>query len=166
METIEQKKRPTGITILLALSFINACWNILRSIVMYLTTPMIGTMLDNGQFEEMMKPFSAMGEEFTNAMTDSMTAMAQINPNYYLILLVLFIASLIGVIKMFKDDKRGFHIYSIAQICMLIDNSIFVYPLQKPSPFTSDLILTALFILMYYLYFKRILTPNTTEDPT
>ena len=87
------KKRPTGMTILLVLSFINACWNILRSIVLYFTTPRMAEMMGNGQFDEMMEPFSAFGEEFTNAMTDSMSAMSQINPNYYLILLVLFIGS-------------------------------------------------------------------------
>jgi hypothetical protein len=155
METTEQKTRPTGMTILLVLSFINACWNIFRSIVLYFYTPKMVEMYENGQLEEMMEPFSAMGEEFTNAMNDTMHIFTQINPNYYLILLVLFIASLIGVIKMFKGDKRGFHIYSIAQICMLIDNSVFVYPLQKPSPFVSDLLLTIIFILLYYLYFKR-----------
>ena len=166
METIEQKKRPTGITILLVLSFINACWNILRSVILYFTTPRMAEMYENGQFEEAMQPFSAMGEDFTKAMEDAMHVFTQINPNYYLILLVLFIASLIGVIQMFKGNKRGFHIYSIAQICILIDHSVFVYPLQKPSPFTSDLLLTALFILMYYLYFKRMGSPNPTEDPT
>ena len=155
METTEQKQRPTGMTILLVLSFINACWNILRSIVMYFTTPRITEMLDNGQFEEMMQPFSAMGEEFTKAMTDNMTTLSQINTNYYLILLVLFIASLVGVLRMFKGDKRGFHIYAIAQILMLINASVFVYPLQKPSPFVSDLLFTIIFILLYYLYFKR-----------
>ena len=157
METTTQQpqKRPTGMTILLVLSFINACWNILRSIVMYFTTPQMAEMLDNGQFEEMMQPFSAMGEEFTKAMTDGMTTLSQINTNYYLILLVLFIASLVGVVRMFKSDKRGLHIYAIAQILMLIVASIFVYPLQKPSPFVSDLLLTAIFILLYYLYFKR-----------
>lgn len=157
METNVQQpqNRPTGMTILLVLSFINACWNIMKSIVMYFTTPQMATMLDNGEFEEMMEPFSAMGEDFLQAMTNSVTVLTQINPNYYLILLVLFIASLIDVLKMFKGDKRGFHIYSIAQILMLIDASVFVYPLQKPSPFTSDLLLTAIFILLYYLYFKR-----------
>ena len=154
METTEQK-RPTGMTILLVLSFINACWNILRSIIMYFTTPIMSKMLEDGQFEEMTQSFSAFGEDFTKAMTDSMNILTQISPNYYLILLVLFIASLVGVIKMFKSDKRGFHIYSIAQILMLIDASVFVYPLQKPSPFISDLLLTAIFILLYYLYFKR-----------
>lgn len=148
-------------TILLVLSFINACWNILRSIIMYFTTPLMSEMLNNGQFEEMMEPFSSMGEEFTKAMNDSMTVFTQINTNYYLILLVLFIASLVGVIKMFRGDKRGLHIYAIAQILMLIDASVFVYPLQKPSPFFSDLLLTVIFILIYYLYFKRM---NLTQD--
>ena len=123
-------------------------------------------MYENGELDKMMEPFSAMGEEFTKAMNDSMHIFTQINPNYYLILLVLFIASMIGVLKMFKGDKRGFHIYSIAQICMLIDHSVFVYPLQKPSPFTSDLIITILFILLYYLYFKRMQMVDTTQDPT
>jgi hypothetical protein len=118
-------------------------------------------MLNNGQFEEMMEPFSSMGEEFTKAMNDSMTVLTQINTNYYLILLVLFIASLVGVIKMFRGDKRGLHIYAIAQILMLIDASVFVYPLQKPSPFFSDLLLTVIFILIYYLYFKRM---NLKQD--
>ena len=166
METTEQKTRPTGMTILLILSFINACWNILRSVILYFTTPRMAEMYENGELEKMMEPFSAMGEEFTKAMNDAMHIFTQINPNYYLILLVLFIASLIGVLKMFKGDKRGFHIYSIAQICMLIAHSVFVYPLQKPSPFTSDLMITILFILLYYLYFKRMQMVDTTQDPT
>ena len=153
-------------TILLVLSFINACWNILRSIVMYFTTPRMAEMFETGQLDEMIQPFSAMGEDFTKAMNDTMQILIQINPNYYLILLALFIASLIGVVMMFKGNKRGFHLYSIAQICMLIDHSAFVYPLQKPSPFTSDLLLTALFILLYYLYFKRMEMTNPTQNPT
>ncbi len=151
-------------TILLVLSFINACWNILRSLIMYFTTPKMAEMYENGQFEEMMQPFSTMGEEFTKSLNETMHILTQISPSYYLILLVLFIASLVGVIRMFKGDKRGFHIYSIAQICMLIDHSVFVYPLQKPSPFTSDLLLTALFILMYYLYFKRMEMPQNPQN--
>lgn len=166
METVEQKKRPTGMTILLVLSFINACWNIFRSFVMYFITPRMAEMFETGQFDEMIQPFSAMGEDFTKAMNDTIQILIQINPNYYLILLVLFIASLIGVVMMFKGNKRGFHIYSIAQICMLINHSAFVYPLQKPSPFTSDLLLTALFIMLYYLYFKRMEMPNPTQNPT
>ena len=123
-------------------------------------------MFNNGQFDEMLQPFSAMGGDFAKAMKEAMQVFAQIDSKFYIILIVLFIASLIGVIMMFKGDKRGFHIYSIAQICMLIDHSMFVYPLQKPSPFTSDLIITVLFILLYYLYFKRMQMVDTTQDPT
>ena len=165
METTEQNKRPVGITILLVLSFINACWNILSSVVSYFFIPRLATMLENGQFEEMLAPFSSMNEEMIQTMTDSATMLSQINPNYYLILLVLFIASLVGVIKMFKGDKRGLHIYSISQICMLIDASAFVYPLQKPSPFVSDLLLTAIFILLYYMYFKRMEMNQQPQNP-
>lgn len=160
METSEQKKRPTGMTILLVLSFINACWNIFRSVVMYVTTPRLAEMLDSGVFEEMMQPFSTMGEDFTKSMNDTINVLTQINPNYYLILLALFVVSLMGVRRMFKNDKRGFHLYSISQICMLIAHSVYVYPLQKPSPFTSDLLLTAVFIFLYYLYFKRMELAN------
>ena len=39
MENPEQKKRPTSITILLVLSFLNACWNIFSSIVSYFFIP-------------------------------------------------------------------------------------------------------------------------------
>jgi hypothetical protein len=156
METTEQQKRPTGMTILLVLSFLNACWNILSSLVSYFFIPKLSTMLENGKFEEMMAPFSRMNEEMTKMMTDGATTLSQINPNYYLILLALFVASMVGVIKMFKGDKKGLHIYAIAQICMLIAHSVFVYPLQNPSPFVSDLLLTVIFILLYYMYFKRL----------
>ena len=156
METTEQKIRPTGMTIFLVLSFVNACWNILRSFIMYVSTPMMAKMMENGNFEDAMEPFVAtFGEEMRQAMMESMNLLTSINPNYYLILIVLFIGSLIGVLKMFKWDKRGFHIYAISQILMLIDASVYVYPLQHPSPFTYDLLITLMFILMYYLYFKR-----------
>ena len=143
-------------TIFLVLSFVNACWNILRSFIMYVSTPMMAKMMENGNFEDAMEPFVAtFGEEMRQAMMESMNLLTSINPNYYLILIVLFIGSLIGVLKMFKWDKRGFHIYAISQILMLIDASVYVYPLQHPSPFTYDLLITLMFILMYYLYFKR-----------
>jgi hypothetical protein len=162
METTQQpQKRPTGMTILLVLSFINACWNILRSIIMYFTTPMIAKMVENGEFEDAMEPFVAtFGEEMRQSMMESMTLLSSIDPKYYLILLALFIGSLVGVIRMFKGDKRGFHIYAISQILMLINASVFVYPLQKPSPFTYDLLLTLMFIVVYYLFFKRMEMPN------
>jgi len=161
----QPKKRPTGMTILLVLSFINACWNILSSLVMRIMTPKMAEMVQNGQIEELMAPYSAlMSEEQQQLAMDGMKMMAQIEPKYWLFLLILFIASLVGVIRMFKGDKRGLHIYAISQILMLINASMYLYPKQPQSGFVSELLLTLIFILLYYLYFKRMEMPNDTPQ--
>ena len=150
-------KRPSGMTFFLVLSLINACFQIISSFVCYFTLPTVKTMIDSGEFEETMAPFfKGMDSEMVSQMIDTMSITASTNPNYYLILFVLFIGSLFGVLYMFKLNKRGFHTYSISQICMLINASVFIYPRQEVSAFTSDLLLTVLFILLYYLYFKRL----------
>ena len=68
-------------TILLVLSFINACWNIVSSLVSYFFIPSMAAMLENGQLEEMMAPFSEMNEEMTKMMTEGMNMLSQINLN-------------------------------------------------------------------------------------
>ena len=159
------QKRPTGMTILLVLSFINACWNILTSLVMYVMTPKMAEMVQTGQIEEIMAPYSALiSEEQQQLAMDGMKMMAQIEPKYWLFLLILFIGSLVGVIRMFKGDKRGLHIYAISQILMLINSSVYFYPKQAQSGFVSELLLTMIFILLYYLYFKRMEMSNDTPQ--
>lgn len=164
METTK-KKRPVGMTVLLILSLINACLNILSSMIAVIMKPQMTEMFNNGQFEEMTHSFPFLSGDFAKAANESLHFFIQTDSKFYLILMVLFIASLIGVIRMFRSDKSGFHIYAIAQICMLIDNSMFVYPLQKPSPFISDLTFTGMFILLYYLYFKRMELSEKTQNP-
>lgn len=152
-------------TILLVLSFLNACFSIFSNVVMYFFTPMMSEMIKSGQLEEIMgSVMTSANEETRTEMMNSMTMLSNIKPVFYLIMLVLFIASLIGVIKMFKWDKRGFHIYSITQLLMLIASSVYKYPLMQPSPFMTDLLLTAMFILVYYLYFKRMEMTNRTDS--
>lgn len=157
-------------TILLVLSFINACWNILTSTIMLVTAPKMAEMMQNGEAEEILAPFNAtMGEEMRDAMMTSMNMLAQIDTKYWLFLIFLFLGSLVGVVRMFKSDKIGFHIYSISQILILINASVFLYPQQPQSGFVSDLMMTAIFILLYYLYFKRLelLKDNPqTNDPS
>ena len=170
METTQTKKRPTGMTILLVMSFINACWNILSSLVMFMATPKLAEMAQNGEAENLMAPFTAtMSEEMRESMLAGMNMIAQIDTKYWLFLGILFIGSLMGVIRMFKGDKRGLHIYAISQILILINASFYLYPHQPQSSFVSDLLLTAIFVLLYYLYFKRMEMqnnePQTPELP-
>lgn len=165
--TTHPPKRPTGMTILLVLSFLNAILNIFSNIIMYFGTPLMAEMLKSGQLEETMRPFLVTAnEEMRTAMMDSMTALANIKPVYYLLMLALFVGSLVGVIRMFRSDKRGFHFYAISQLLMLIASSFYKYPLMHPSPFMTDFALTALFLLVYYLYFKRLESHNNTTNPT
>lgn len=154
-------------TILLVMSFINACWNIFSAVIAYVSMPMMAEMMKNGQAEEMLGPFtSTMTEDMREAMISGMTMMTQISPMYWLILALLFIGSLVGVVQMFKRKKTGLHIYSISQILMLINASFHLYPKQPQSGFVSDLLLTLIFILLYYLYFKRMeMTSNPPQIP-
>ena len=154
-------------TILLVMSLLNAIFWIVGSFSLYVTTPAMTRAVESGQIEQFLAPYASMLDE--TQMEDMMTGfrfMAQIDAKYWLFKLFLFIGSLVGVIKMFKVDKRGLHIYAISQILMLINSSIYFYPKQPQSAFVSDLLLTIIFILLYYLYFKRMeMSNDTTQSP-
>lgn len=126
---------------------------------------MLSEWMKNGQFEDAMSSVTpSMSEEMRQSMMDTMNVFANIKPVYYLFILLLFVASLVGVLRMFRWNKAGFHVYAIAQMLILIVSSIYRYPLMHPSPFTSDLLLTAIFILLYYLYFKRMEMVNNQSQ--
>lgn len=167
MNEQNMNKRPVSITILLVLSFINACWNIISSLVMRISIPHVSEMMQNGQIDEMMESFSTMiSEEQRQMMLDGMKMLSQIDSRYWLFMALLFVGSLVGVIRMFKGNKTGLHIYAISQLLLLINASFYLYPKQPQSNFLSELILTVLFILMYYLYFKRMeILENPPQNP-
>lgn len=153
----EPVKRPVGMTILLVLSLINAIYQLFSSLFTYLFGPMMREMLENGQFEDSFRMFMPNADEATfEAMMDNIATQLAVNPNYYLILFVLFLGSLIGVIKMFKLQRLGFHIYSISQFLILIARVAFIHSKQAQGSFFSEFVTTLLFILIYHLYFKRI----------
>ena len=84
METAAQpRKRPVGMTILLVMSFINACWNILTGMVSFLVLPGIASTYESGQMEETMGPFyGAMSDEMKQMMMDGVRIFSQIDPKY------------------------------------------------------------------------------------
>jgi hypothetical protein len=157
MEKDTKPKLPTMMSILLICSFINACLKIFSSIIMYFGTPVMADMLESGQLEDTIRQFMAtISDDEMQAMMDSMGVVASINPVYHLINGALYIASLVGVVKMLKIDKTGLHVYSISQLCMIIASSLYVNKLMPTSPFWSDVMVTALFIVIYHLGFKQI----------
>ena len=152
-------KRPVGMTILLVLSLVNAILQIFSSLGMWITTPVMSEMLANGELEESMAPFLTlmrMDDEATKAFWEVLENRLTINPIYYLFTALLYVGSLIGVIKMFKLQRTGFHIYSISQMLLLIVSVIYVYSTQGSAGFFNEFLMTVMFILIYHLYLKRI----------
>lgn len=156
-EIQEPVRRPVGMTILLVLSLINALFQIFSSIFTYLFMPFMKEMMENGQLEEQLQLFMPnMEEAMRQTVLDNLATQIGVQPIYYLLLAVLFIGSLVGVLKMFKLQRIGFHIYSISQMLILITQVAYIYSKESQSPFFNEFLMTLMFILLYHLYFKRI----------
>lgn len=157
MEGAQPVKRPIGMTILLTLSLINACMQIFSNLFMFVSAPILRKMMESGELEDSVIPMlSSIDESMMENFSQMMELWMGVPSVYFLITGVLFTGSLVGVIKMFKLQRLGFHIYSIAQILILINAVAFVYSHMPQNPFFSEFLTTAMFILIYHLYFKRI----------
>ncbi|MBO7082725.1 MAG: hypothetical protein J6W30_02640 [Bacteroidales bacterium] len=157
MESAQPVKRPIGMTILLVLSLVNACMQIFSNLFMFVTAPILKEMMESGELEDSVIPMlSSVDETMVESFSSMMELWMGIPTVYFLITGVFFIGSLVGVVKMFKLQRLGFHIYSISQILILINAVAFVYSHTPQNPFFSEFLTTAMFILIYHLYFKRI----------
>lgn len=162
-------KRPIGLTILLVLSLVNACLQILSNLGLYVTTPVMSQMLADGTLEKTMTPFLSvlqMSDDDLAAFWQIVEGRLVINPISYLLTALLYVGSLIGVIRMFKLQRVGFHFYSISQMLILIVSVIYVYAKMGSVGFFNDFLMTAMFILLYHLYLKRIENdPEAKREP-
>ena len=89
-------------------------------------------------------------------METAMAAIFDVNKFYYLLTALLYIGSFIGVLYMWKMQKKGFHYYAIAQILILIATAVFVTSVTGAS-IVGPAILTALFIGIYFIYYKKVM---------
>lgn len=154
----EPAKRPDMLTVLCVLSFINAGWSALSNFIsfaFYGTFQSVFTQMREGEgmFEGMAEQ---MGDKWETIAEASALAFS-VGRGYYFIEMALYIASFIGVLMMWKLQKRGFHVYTIAQIIMLIATSLFVTSkVGGGFPFGA-VIWTVFFVLMYYSHYKRVM---------
>lgn len=159
MEDTQLVKRPVGMTILLVLSLINAIFQIFSALGMWITAPVMNQMMADGTLEESMAPFLSMMQmdnDELEAFWQIIESRLSINSTYYLFTALLYLGSLVGVVKMFKLQRTGFHCYSISQMLLLIVSVIYVYSKQGGAGFFNEFLMTVIFILIYHLYFKRI----------
>lgn len=145
-----EPKRPFGLSFLCVLSFINAVLECLGNLVKFLAYDMFKTMSTDEDYFEVIEKLG-MDEDDVAMGFDLILSASR---TYYLLMALLFVGSFVGVYKMWHLQKRGFHFYAIAQILILIATASMANALFA----TSDAVLTALFILAYFLLAKKYMT--------
>jgi hypothetical protein len=147
-----EPQRPTGLTIACVLSFINAGFQFLGNIFLFLAYNVMQGLGQDEDYLEMMEKFVPDIDEFEATM-NAQLAVSRVS---YLITALLFAASFVGVAYMWKLQKKGFHIYAIAQILILIATAVFVTSVTGDSIVTPA-ILTAIWIGIYFIYYRKTL---------
>jgi len=131
----ETKNRPELLTVLCILTFIGSGTSLLANGVLYLMFDQLKELI------EQQSVFSLMGSDV------DLSFLLDIKSGFFLSQLLIYTLSLYGAVQMFQLRKIGFHLYTIAQIALLIIPKIFVPVL--PFPF-FELMVSAVFVYLYY----------------
>ena len=130
----ENKGRPEILTILCTLTFIGSGISILANGILFLV------------FDQVRDIFTQQaGYSFLGSEID-LSFLASISTWFFFAMGATQLFSFIGAYKMFKLEKKGFHIYTIAQIMLLIIPKLFISSLPFP---IFEMMISAIFVLLY-----------------
>ena len=127
--------------ILLVLSMINGA----VSAVVYLTV--------SAFMPHFREAYASLPELVPEQMTTMMGRMLELPRMFYAAWGVLYALSFVGCVLMWKLHRSGFHCYALAQLLVLLLPLLFI---GKGFFGLGDLMMTALFLLIYYLLLKRV----------
>lgn len=145
-------KRPDALSIACVLSYVNAGWQFLSHIVLFLAYNMMKNVMQSEEYLDLVEKMGQDSEQVEGVMSWYFSV-----PRFsFLILALLFVGSFIGVYHMWNMKKKGFHIYAIAQILILIATAVFVTSVTGAS-LVSPVILTAIWIGIYFIYYRKTL---------
>ncbi len=130
-------KRPQMLSILCILTFIGSGLNVFSSLFIA------------SFFDAFLVLAEEIGEEFG---LPGMEVFLSSTPGFFLITALLNSGSFAGAIMMWRLRKVGFHLYTIAQILLLIAP---MYFLNLQSPSILDLLFSGLFIILYSTQMKH-----------
>lgn len=131
--TLNSGKRPPGLTMLCILTFIGSGVSVISSIFVILAydlIPLAAAQSPVPNIEEMIELVLIAGR------------------NFFMVMGLLYALSLLGAIYMWKLSKKGFHVYTSAQLLMLIVPLLMIKGYQTPF---ATVLLTASFVLAYGL---------------
>lgn len=149
-ENIE--KMPSSLKYLCILSFIGSGLAGLGQFIMALSLPFIKTQYNNGS--EMF----AMYKDIPN-MTEALENIINTGPLHFYLATLVYIASFIGVLMMWKRKFMGFHIYTIAQ-CLLI---LFTMKASGWGVPWGDIFFSGVFVALYALNINYLKNKQITE---
>lgn len=143
-----QPKRKFGLSFACVLSFINAVWWFFEGIITFSAFNMLKMLYEDEDYSKLLE------KKLGNENFEAVLATLSVNRYYYLISALLYAGSFVGVYYMWKLQKKGFHIYAIAQILILIVDVLMVTRVTGASPWFGA-VTTAMFIAIYYPYYKK-----------
>lgn len=133
-------KRTSFLTFICILSFINNGWGVINNSIYSFFHTTISDVLSKTEFPKEWEVFS-----------EAMLKLLSAGRLFFVVGLILSLTTLLGVFKMWKLQKLGFHIYSISQLVSLIYPMFFLK--DFPVPIYSFL-LTGGFIAMFATQLK------------
>jgi hypothetical protein len=134
-ETIEHpEKRSDLLTVLCILTFIGSGMSMMANGILFLTIEPVKQLL------EQQSTYSFLGSEI------NMDFLLDISPVFFLLQSLTLLVSIIGATQMWHLKKAGFHLYTVAQILLLILPKLFVTGLPFP---VLELLISASFVYLY-----------------
>ncbi|NQV02685.1 MAG: hypothetical protein HQ542_08575 [Bacteroidia bacterium] len=136
-EVPTEPKRSQLLTILCIFTFIGSGLNTFSSLF-------IASFFDT---------FLVVAEEFGERFNLSgLEMLLNATPGFFLISGILYFGSITGAVMMWQLRKAGFHVYTIAQILLLITP---MYFLKMSGPSILELLFSGLFIILYSTQLKQ-----------
>jgi len=128
--------RPNLLTILCILTFINGGLTLVSSIF-------VGAFFDQ---------FVVIAAEFAEKFKlPGLELITEGRPLFFFVNAVLYAVSVTGALMMWRLKKNGFHVYTIAQILLILAP---MYFFGLPGPSIFDIILSGTFVVLYAMHLK------------
>ena len=151
MDEIRKKSARRTLHVLLVISYIVTGYYLLSYLLMGLTLPYM--------HEQMEAIVSKFPEEFA-IMIDKVLA---IPSWYFLVSALLNVVSVVGLTKMWKVQKSGFHWYTLSKLLLMLMPVLF---LDRSYVAIGDMMLAILFIIYYFILLKMLNDSNSTDAVT
>ncbi len=131
-------ERPNLLSILCILTFIGSGMNFFSNMI-------IAAFHNNNAFT---KTAQTVAEQFNLPGID---LILDSPPAFFFVSGIMYIFSFAGALLMWNFRKTGFHLYTIAQILLIITP---MYFLKMPAPSILDILFSGIFIILYSVHLK------------